>query len=305
MILIKIESKTSSKSNSKRAKQDLTRKIEEKDAEINKGQKKLAEAKEETGKLNVQNDALMVKSKEADMAQYRIQLLKTTEKELRRSVANLKGQMISKANEQERTQADLVGSKSKLERLKSKMVKKESDLKRAQDDLSNSEIVVEQFSAALPVKDIEFNLADLATANSRAKKAEAGERSRKNKGDVGVSIIKGDVVSLSAWIRELEGDVARTQAHVQKENEERDLEQVIRGKEQLIRNNDELLKKSPTGKSVGKDRELEELRAQVAELRMINQAESDKAVEKAKEHINFMSRVDSHMEWQEAWYKKL
>ncbi|KAF6163271.1 hypothetical protein GIB67_025135 [Kingdonia uniflora] len=77
---------------------DLTRKIEEKDVKISKGQKGLAEAKEETTKLKSQDDTLMVKSKEAGMTRYRIQDLKTSEKELPHFVASLKDQMISKTN---------------------------------------------------------------------------------------------------------------------------------------------------------------------------------------------------------------
>ncbi|KAF6140752.1 hypothetical protein GIB67_035179 [Kingdonia uniflora] len=82
---------------------DLTLKIKEKDAEISKRQKKLAETKKKTAKLKSQNDALMVKSKEADMARYRIQALESSEKELRHFVACLKDQMISKINEHEQT----------------------------------------------------------------------------------------------------------------------------------------------------------------------------------------------------------
>ncbi|KAF6175848.1 hypothetical protein GIB67_003336 [Kingdonia uniflora] len=47
---------------------NLPRKIEEKDVEINKGQKELAEIKEHAVKLNSQNDALMAKSWDAGMA---------------------------------------------------------------------------------------------------------------------------------------------------------------------------------------------------------------------------------------------
>ncbi|KAF6162859.1 hypothetical protein GIB67_021008 [Kingdonia uniflora] len=51
---------------------NLTRKIEERDARISKGQKELVETKEETAKLKSLNNVLIVKSKEADMARYRI-----------------------------------------------------------------------------------------------------------------------------------------------------------------------------------------------------------------------------------------
>ncbi|KAF6149650.1 hypothetical protein GIB67_017383 [Kingdonia uniflora] len=75
---------------------DLTRKIEGKDTEIERGQRDLTEANEEAAKLNSQNDVLMVKSKETDMARYRIQSLEIAKKELRGSVASLKGQMNKK-----------------------------------------------------------------------------------------------------------------------------------------------------------------------------------------------------------------
>ncbi|KAF6165286.1 hypothetical protein GIB67_042702 [Kingdonia uniflora] len=70
---------------------DLTLKIEGKDAKIKRWRKELVEVKEETTKLKRWNDALMVKGKEADMAQYRIQSLEAIEKELWSFVANLKG----------------------------------------------------------------------------------------------------------------------------------------------------------------------------------------------------------------------
>ncbi|KAF6152179.1 hypothetical protein GIB67_019401 [Kingdonia uniflora] len=73
---------------------------------------------------------------------------------------------------------------------------------------------------ALPAKDIEFRLlqrrcdelnervaqlkTNLALANLRAKNTETGGCLWKNKGDVRVSIVQGDIVSLSARIRELE-----------------------------------------------------------------------------------------------------
>ncbi|KAF6173941.1 hypothetical protein GIB67_039892 [Kingdonia uniflora] len=45
---------------------------------------------------------------------------------------------------------------------------------------------------------------------------EARERSRKNKNDAKVSLVQGDVVSLSTRIRELKGGVTRIQGHVRK-----------------------------------------------------------------------------------------
>ncbi|KAF6135555.1 hypothetical protein GIB67_015408 [Kingdonia uniflora] len=69
---------------------DLTQKIEEKDTEISMGQKELAEMKDETTKLKRWNDALMVKSKEADMDRYRIQSFEATKKVFCHFLASLK-----------------------------------------------------------------------------------------------------------------------------------------------------------------------------------------------------------------------
>ncbi|KAF6138704.1 hypothetical protein GIB67_035865 [Kingdonia uniflora] len=56
----------------------------------------------------------------------------------------------------------------------------------------------------------------------------------------------------------------------------RELKGVIRGKDQLLMKKDELLKKAHVGKCDGNDRELEELRAQLAELRTMIKAKLDK-----------------------------
>ncbi|KAF6158323.1 hypothetical protein GIB67_022403 [Kingdonia uniflora] len=97
---------------------DLARQIEEKDAEIEKGQKELAELKEHVMRLKSQNDALMVKSREADMARYRIQALKKSKEGLNRSMAGLKNDLIKKMNNPEKVPTDLANSWSELERLK-------------------------------------------------------------------------------------------------------------------------------------------------------------------------------------------
>ncbi|KAF6164733.1 hypothetical protein GIB67_040985 [Kingdonia uniflora] len=105
---------------------DLTRKIEEKNAKISKGQKELAKTKEKTTKLKGRNEAMMVNSREAGMARYPKQTLETSKKELRHFVASLKDQMIRKMNEQGQTRANLLNTRSKLERLKNKMTEKDS-----------------------------------------------------------------------------------------------------------------------------------------------------------------------------------
>ncbi|KAF6137396.1 hypothetical protein GIB67_036433 [Kingdonia uniflora] len=58
---------------------DLTLQVEEKDAEIIKGLKELAKATERVEKLQSWVDALVMKGKQADMAQYRIQALEQSE----------------------------------------------------------------------------------------------------------------------------------------------------------------------------------------------------------------------------------
>ncbi|KAF6175944.1 hypothetical protein GIB67_003432 [Kingdonia uniflora] len=123
---------------------------------------------------------------------------------------------------------------------------------------------------------------DLAIANSRVKKAMAGELSKKKKDDVGVSTTTGDVVSPSARIKELEADVAHIQAH-----------------------KDELLKKSPIGESDGNDRELVEFYTQLEELRMMNTAELDKVAEQLAQHNVVMTRAAERMAWNDERYKDL
>ncbi|KAF6147028.1 hypothetical protein GIB67_036747 [Kingdonia uniflora] len=142
-----------------------------------------------------------------------------------------------------------------------------------------------KLSTILPVKDIEFWLVqrccnelnervpqlkiDLALENSRVKNVEARECSRKNKGNEQLREYRSKL------------DDARVR--------EQELKQAIKGKDLLIRKNEELLKKSPAREGV--ERELEELRAQVVELRMMNQAQLNKVDEKAREHINLMSHA--------------
>ncbi|KAF6142024.1 hypothetical protein GIB67_037992 [Kingdonia uniflora] len=112
---------------------DLTRQIEEKDAEIEKGQKELEELK----------------------------ALERLEETLNRSVAGLKNDLIKKINIQEKIQTDLANSMSELERLKKRLVDKVNKLKRAQDNLSSSEVVVDQLSTVLLAKDMEFRMVQI------------------------------------------------------------------------------------------------------------------------------------------------
>ncbi|KAF6158535.1 hypothetical protein GIB67_040049 [Kingdonia uniflora] len=77
---------------------DLARQIEEKDAEIDKGQNEFTKLKEHAAKLKSQNNMLMVKSREADMACYRIQALERSEEGLNRSATDLKNDLIKTNN---------------------------------------------------------------------------------------------------------------------------------------------------------------------------------------------------------------
>ncbi|KAF6159284.1 hypothetical protein GIB67_032055 [Kingdonia uniflora] len=204
---------------------DLARHIEEKDAEIEKGKKELGELKEYAVQLKSQNNA-------------------------------------------KKNQTNLVNNKSELERLKKRLFDKDNELKRARDDLSTSEVAVEQLYTVLPAKDMRFQMVqckcdelnermtqlktELAQANSRARNAEVGKCSRKNKNDAKGSLVQRDVVILSAGIRELEGDVVQIQGH-------------------KILDMEEL------------DREIEVIRVQEADLGAINQAKSAKAGKKSEE----------------------
>ncbi|KAF6154633.1 hypothetical protein GIB67_000517 [Kingdonia uniflora] len=160
---------------------DLAQKIEEeKDAEIEKGQKELVELKEHVAKLKSQNNVLMVKSREADMARYRIQALKGSEEGLNRSMAGLKNYLIKTNNNHEQTRADLANSRSELERLKMKFVDKDNELKRGQDHLSASEVAVDQLTTSLPAKEFKFwTVADLEAIN-RAESAKANKKLEEN-----------------------------------------------------------------------------------------------------------------------------
>ncbi|KAF6150388.1 hypothetical protein GIB67_034087 [Kingdonia uniflora] len=67
---------------------NLTRKIVEKDTKINKGIKEVAEVKERTTKLQSRVDTLMVKGRQAEMAQYLIQALERSEGQSRANLQN-------------------------------------------------------------------------------------------------------------------------------------------------------------------------------------------------------------------------
>ncbi|KAF6159252.1 hypothetical protein GIB67_032023 [Kingdonia uniflora] len=114
---------------------DLTSQVEEKDSGIKKGLEDLFEAIECAKNLQHQVDALTVKGKKADTAQYRIQTLERTE-ELSRS--------------------DLNSCRIELERIRQKFIRKDDELRVACDNLSTSEAAAEHLQTALPAKDMEF-----------------------------------------------------------------------------------------------------------------------------------------------------
>ncbi|KAF6171733.1 hypothetical protein GIB67_007254 [Kingdonia uniflora] len=82
--------------------------VEEKDVEINKGLKELAEVTERTEKLQRQVDALAVAGKQADTAQYHIQALEQSEEQFR---------------------SDLHNYRNELERMRRKFVDKDDELR--------------------------------------------------------------------------------------------------------------------------------------------------------------------------------
>ncbi|KAF6172173.1 hypothetical protein GIB67_024795 [Kingdonia uniflora] len=263
---------------------DLSRKIDEKDVKIEKGREVIEKLKERAAKLKNQNDALLAKSKETDMARYRIQALERLEDDLNRLVAGLRRDLDRKTHDQEQIQYDLANSKSELGRFKKKLVDEDNDIKRVRDDLTTSELAAEQMTKVF-LRRI-WNC--------------------------------GDVVSLSVQKSGLEGDVVRLQGNVRRRVEqlwvcegkldvaltrERELESVISSKEIVIRDKEELLKKVPNVNEPKK--QIETLRAQVVELEVINQAESVKADKKSADNITFTDWVDIELESHKVKYKRL
>ncbi|KAF6176945.1 hypothetical protein GIB67_027745 [Kingdonia uniflora] len=225
--------------------------------------------------------------------------LERSEEGLNRSVAGLKNDLAKKAHDQGQIRSDLANRKSELRRLKKKLVDKDNDLKGARDDQSGSDVAAEQLTTTFSSKDMEFRMlqhkcnklnvsvdqlkTELVQANLRVKNTEAGERLKKNKNDARVSLVLGDVISLSARIWDREGDVARIQGHVQKGNKklrecekkldaiissEQGLGRTIIGKYILILQKDELLRKTLNVERLS--REIKIVRAQIVDLEATN-----------------------------------
>ncbi|KAF6156432.1 hypothetical protein GIB67_009090 [Kingdonia uniflora] len=180
-----------------------------------------------------------------------------------------------------------------LGRLKKKLADKDNNIKGASDDLTAPELVAEQLITAFSAKDVEFWAvqrrcnklnervaylkAELGQVNLHARNAEVGECSKRMKNDDRASLVQSDVVSLSARIRELEGDIAQIQGL----------------KENVIREKVELLKKMPDVDELKK--EIETLRAQVVELEATNRADSAKTDKKLVENIAITDWLDRQM----------
>ncbi|KAF6161604.1 hypothetical protein GIB67_009483 [Kingdonia uniflora] len=267
---------------------DLTLQAEEKDVEINKGLKELAEVTERTEKLQCRVDALAVKGK----------------------------------------------CKNELEQMRQKLVKKDDEMRVALENLSASEAAAEHLKIALPAKDMEFRemqrrcndlnkrvarlKAELAQAIARAKKVEARKLSGINRIEVKTPLVRGDVVSLSGRIRELESDISRIQGNVQKGNtnlrecqhkldaaliREKVLEGEIKAKESLVKRKEELLKDIPARKELNP--EIQRLRAWVVDLEAMYLAESAKYTKKLEENVIYHAKIDAEMTEQKNEYARL
>ncbi|KAF6158587.1 hypothetical protein GIB67_040101 [Kingdonia uniflora] len=210
---------------------DLTLEVEEKDIEINKGLKELAEVTKRAEKLQRQVDALAMK-------------------EIQRRCNDL--------NE-------------RVTRLKAK----------------------------------------LAQTIVHAKKAEARERSGGSRTEIKAPLVRGDVVSLSSQIRELENDVSRIQGNIQKGNanlrecqhkldvaviREKVLEGEIKAKESLVKRKEDLLKDLPAREELNV--EIRRLHTRVVDLEAMNLAESAKYITNLEEDVIYHAKVDTEIiEW--------
>ncbi|KAF6176976.1 hypothetical protein GIB67_027776, partial [Kingdonia uniflora] len=139
------------------------------------------------------------------------------------------------------------------------------------------------------------------------RKAEARERSGGSRTKVKAPLVRGDVVSLSGRIRELESDISRIQRHVQKGNanlrdfqhkldvaliREKVLEGEIKVKESLVKK-EELLKDLPAREEL--NTKIRRLRARVVYLEALNLAESAKYIAKLEEDAIYHDKVDAEI----------
>ncbi|KAF6166236.1 hypothetical protein GIB67_031020 [Kingdonia uniflora] len=134
----------------------------------------------------------------------------------------------------------------------------------------------------------------------------AREHSGGSRTKVKAHLVRGDVVSLSGRIRELESDVSCIQGHVQKGNanlrecqhkldvaliREKVLEGEIIAKESLVKNKEELLKDLSAREEL--NAELGRFRARVVDLQAMNLAESAKYIAKLEEDVIYYNKVDA------------
>ncbi|KAF6148308.1 hypothetical protein GIB67_025527 [Kingdonia uniflora] len=133
---------------------------------------------------------------------------------------------------------------------------------------------------------------------------EVTERGEKLQRQVDALAVKGDVVSLSGQIRELDSNVSRIQGHVQKGNvnlrecqhkldvaliREKVLEGEIKAKESLVKRKEELLKDILAREEL--NAEIQRLHARVVDLEAMYLAESAKYTKKLEENVIYHAKA--------------
>ncbi|KAF6142758.1 hypothetical protein GIB67_018469 [Kingdonia uniflora] len=141
---------------------------------------------------------------------------------------------------------------------------------------------------------------------ARTKKAEAREHSGGSRTEVKAPLVRGDVVSLSGRIRELESDVSQIQGHIWKGNvnlsecqhkldaaliREKVLEGEVKAKELLVKKKEELLKDLPAREEL--DAKLGRLRTQIVDSDAMNLAELVKYIAKLEVDVIYHDRADA------------
>ncbi|KAF6155951.1 hypothetical protein GIB67_039282 [Kingdonia uniflora] len=227
--------------------------------------------------------------------------LKKAKSELEKNLARAKTETLKEVRQlkaahavaleryEELYRSDLHRCKNNLERMRLKFIKKDDELRC--DDLN------EKVSRLKAKKDQTI---------ACAKKAEARERSGGSKTEVKAPLVRGDVVSFSGRIRDLESDVSRVQGNVQKGNanlkecqhkldaaliREKVLEGEINAKEFILKRKDELLKDLPIREEL--NAKLGVLRARVVEIQVMSLAESTKYIDKLEKDTIYHARVDA------------
>ncbi|KAF6166376.1 hypothetical protein GIB67_034927 [Kingdonia uniflora] len=170
---------------------------------------------------------------------------------------------------------------------------KDSEIKKALEELFEATKHAEKLQRQRRCDDLKERIARLKAERdqvvARAKKVEARERSGGSRTEVKARLVRGDVVSLSGHIRELESDVSQIQGHVQKGNANlRECQHKLDAA--LIR--EKILE--------GEIKANELFRARVVDLQAINLAESAKYIAKLEEDAIYHDRVDAEIiEWKD------